>query len=185
MADPQTVRSFTLQADGRLRSLVTAAHICQAFDPAAPPNPRPQLHQFDAVWDTGATGTVISQSVADACGLKPISMAKVHTANGECICEVYLINILLPNGVGFPKVHVTKATMQAAVLIGMDIISRGYFAITNLGGRTCFSFRLPSIEQLDFNVRQTPVIQQYKGIGPNDPCPCLSGKKFKKCHGRR
>jgi len=25
---------------------------------------------------------------------------------------------------------------------------------------------------------------QYKGIGRNDPCPCKSGKKFKKCHGK-
>lgn len=23
----------------------------------------------------------------------------------------------------------------------------------------------------------------YKGVGRNDPCPCLSGKKYKKCHG--
>lgn len=25
---------------------------------------------------------------------------------------------------------------------------------------------------------------RQKKIGPNDPCPCGSGKKFKKCHGR-
>jgi preprotein translocase subunit SecA len=25
---------------------------------------------------------------------------------------------------------------------------------------------------------------QFKGAGRNDPCPCGSGKKFKKCHGR-
>ena len=24
----------------------------------------------------------------------------------------------------------------------------------------------------------------YKGVGRNDPCPCGSGKKFKKCHGK-
>ena len=24
----------------------------------------------------------------------------------------------------------------------------------------------------------------YAGVGRNDPCPCKSGKKFKKCHGR-
>ncbi|MFH0923324.1 MAG: SEC-C metal-binding domain-containing protein [Candidatus Falkowbacteria bacterium] len=22
------------------------------------------------------------------------------------------------------------------------------------------------------------------GVGRNDPCPCGSGKKFKKCHGK-
>jgi preprotein translocase subunit SecA len=25
----------------------------------------------------------------------------------------------------------------------------------------------------------------FKGVGPNDLCPCGSGKKFKYCHGRR
>jgi uncharacterized protein YecA (UPF0149 family) len=24
----------------------------------------------------------------------------------------------------------------------------------------------------------------FRDIGRNDPCPCGSGKKFKKCHGR-
>lgn len=26
--------------------------------------------------------------------------------------------------------------------------------------------------------------EQFKGVRPNDPCPCGSGKKFKKCHGK-
>ncbi|MBD8001373.1 SEC-C domain-containing protein [Phocaeicola sp. Sa1YUN3] len=24
----------------------------------------------------------------------------------------------------------------------------------------------------------------FKGVGRNDPCPCGSGKKYKKCHGK-
>ena len=28
-----------------------------------------------------------------------------------------------------------------------------------------------------------PVASPYAGVGRNDPCPCGSGKKFKKCHG--
>jgi preprotein translocase subunit SecA len=24
----------------------------------------------------------------------------------------------------------------------------------------------------------------FEGVGRNDPCPCGSGKKFKKCHGK-
>jgi len=30
---------------------------------------------------------------------------------------------------------------------------------------------------------RTPVQNQYPKVGRNDPCPCGSGKKFKKCHG--
>jgi preprotein translocase subunit SecA len=29
-----------------------------------------------------------------------------------------------------------------------------------------------------------PVKRESKKIGRNDPCPCGSGKKYKKCHGR-
>jgi preprotein translocase subunit SecA len=30
---------------------------------------------------------------------------------------------------------------------------------------------------------QQPVVAKDKGVGRNDPCPCGSGKKYKKCHG--
>jgi len=34
------------------------------------------------------------------------------------------------------------------------------------------------------HVLQTPQQNpQYKNVGRNDPCPCGSGKKFKRCHG--
>src|SRR5207245_3465215 len=32
-------------------------------------------------------------------------------------------------------------------------------------------------------VRAAAVADPYAGVGRNDPCPCGSGKKFKKCHG--
>jgi preprotein translocase subunit SecA len=31
--------------------------------------------------------------------------------------------------------------------------------------------------------RQPAAGGQYADVGRNDPCPCGSGKKFKKCHG--
>ena len=30
---------------------------------------------------------------------------------------------------------------------------------------------------------QKPVVREGPKVGPNDPCPCGSGKKYKKCHG--
>jgi len=32
--------------------------------------------------------------------------------------------------------------------------------------------------------RKAPVKKTDKKVGPNDPCPCGSGKKYKKCCGR-
>ncbi len=33
------------------------------------------------------------------------------------------------------------------------------------------------------NHSHDPVRNPLKGVGRNDPCPCGSEKKFKKCHG--
>jgi len=33
------------------------------------------------------------------------------------------------------------------------------------------------------HAQQEPVRNPLKEIGRNDPCPCASGKKYKKCHG--
>ena len=39
------------------------------------------------------------------------------------------------------------------------------------------------LDQL-LNGKKEPYVNPYKDIGRNDPCPCGSGKKFKKCCGR-
>ena len=33
-------------------------------------------------------------------------------------------------------------------------------------------------------VKQKPVVRDKPKVGRNQPCPCGSGKKYKKCHGR-
>ncbi|HEX8107714.1 MAG TPA: SEC-C metal-binding domain-containing protein, partial [Kofleriaceae bacterium] len=33
-------------------------------------------------------------------------------------------------------------------------------------------------------VRAEPVRRERPKVGRNDPCPCGSGKKYKKCHGK-
>ena len=35
-----------------------------------------------------------------------------------------------------------------------------------------------------FGEQQEPYVNPYAKIGRNDPCPCGSGKKYKKCCGR-
>jgi len=99
--------SFTIRSDKILRILATKAKVSPAFDPLTR-EAHPSFCEFAAVWDTGSTGSVISQTVVDACHLQPIGMTRAQTAGGERNCEVYLINLMLPNGVGFPRIHVTK-----------------------------------------------------------------------------
>ena len=110
------------------------------------------MEPFNAIWDTGATNSVISQAVVDACGLLPTGMATVHHAGGSSQAETYLVNIGLPQMVVFNGVRVTKAELAggADMLIGMNIINQGDFAVTNRDGKTKFTFRVPSTGDIDF-----------------------------------
>jgi len=40
------------------------------------------------------------------------------------------------------------------IIIGMDIMTQGDLALTNLEGRTVFSFRIPSLHTVDFEAEQ-------------------------------
>ena len=55
------------------------------------------------------------------------------------------------------------------ILIGMDIIGLGDFAITNKNNKTTLSFCLPSLAEIDFN----PLVNDYnlKHSGLNRVCP--------------
>lgn len=143
--------AFTLTSPGLLRAIVTNARISAAFSPLSAPIPTPPLRPFQAIWDTGATASVISQRVIDECVLKPVGVTDVATVAGVSLSKVYLINIFLPNEVGFPNVTVTQGNMgKIDVLIGMDLINRGDFALTHQHGNTVFSFRYPSSTTIDF-----------------------------------
>jgi len=183
---PQAQRpsaTFTSSYPALSRVLANDVHIGEAFDPKQPPKQLPPL--FTAIWDTGATNSAITQKVVDQCGLKPTGMAVVHTAQASTTTETFLVSIFLPNKVAFPSVTVSRAVLRGFdVLIGMDIINRGDFAVTNKDGKTVFSFRMPSAECIDFvkqSKHSTPVTSTK--VGRNDPCPCGSGKKHKRCCG--
>jgi uncharacterized protein YchJ len=184
----QQVRSFTQAHGGIVPVLTSSVSIQEAFDPKVS-HPTDPTKEYKAIWDTGATKTAISNKVAQECGLKPTGMCKVRTAAGEADACTYFVSVYLPNKVCFPQVRVTEAKIfDADVLIGMDIIASGDFAVTNHKGKTYMSFRMPSIECIDF-VKQIPPTIEKNGkvlnkVGRNDPCPCGSGKKFKRCHGK-
>ena len=110
--------------------------------------------------------------------LKPIAVTEMHHAGGTSISNVYLVNIVLPDNVMVPNVRVTLAELtdvnvpedqQSNVLIGMDIISAGDFAVTNKNNKTTLSFRIPASEEIDFvpnakehNVMETGNRQQRR-----------------------
>ena len=143
--------AFTKRYQTRVNTLTTAITVSIGFDPRT-------TKQFVAIWDTGATNSVITKKVVRACGLKPIGMTQVHHAGGVSNREVFLVNIGLPSRRGFAHVRVTEGDMiaDADVLIGMDIIGEGDFAVTHKDGKTTFSFRVPSLKTIDFRRKKSP-----------------------------
>lgn len=167
MAPDQIVtHNFTLQYSGLAAVLTTdilvghpVVNNVKVADGSTDPE---AVFPSQAIWDTGATNTVITQRAAEALGLKPITKTLVTGVNSQSQENVYLVSIVLPNNVGVRMVRVTECKQlshpddpnQCDVLLGMDIITMGDFVITNLGGQTMMSFRMPSIERIDFRAGQ-------------------------------
>ena len=180
-------KSFTSHYKGLASCLNTPCGISAAFNPSLLPNQEaPEVHEYSALWDTGAMGSVISSKIVKELDLKPTGNARVFHANGQSIVNTYAVSISLPAGVTFPVVRVTEGMLgDTDVLIGMDIISKGDFAVTCNDGSTKFSFQIPSTHDIDF-VQESRHAETAIGKKPerNEPCPCGSGRKYKNCHGR-
>lgn len=144
---------FTIRYDERVSQIVTEVYVSSDIFGV---NDTIQLESmnarpYKAVWDTGATNSVITQKIIDELELEFIGMTKVRSVSHVVNSEVYLVCIYLPNGVSIPNLRVTKGSLgDIDLLIGMDIIREGDFAITYNEGKTVFSFRMPPLIEIDF-----------------------------------
>lgn len=110
----------------------------------------------DALWDTGATISCISMDVVSKLGLVSTGKMEINTPAGKKEVNTYSVDIVLPNKV--QDVLISNCTVcdsdigdqGISLLIGMDIIQLGDFSVSNYGGQTVFSFRLPSKETTDY-----------------------------------
>ncbi len=139
-------RAITLKANGgKLREIVTDAEVFIPDDISRLFHVPKKSEKVKAIWDTGATNTVISQNVSSKLSLIPTGRANCNAVN-ECYeTNTYIVNIGLPNGLRITDVQVTEAANMPDydLLIGMDIITLGDLALTNANGITWFSFRFP------------------------------------------
>ncbi len=182
------IYAFTKQYDSIINTIITECGICVAYNPKIQINvTHPPINNYIAIWDTGATNSVISQKVINELSLKSIGKTRVSTVGGNGIADRFSVNILLPNQVIFSTLQVTQGIITGAdVLIGMDIISQGDFSISRKDNKTLFSFQYPSTHSHDYQTELKNVLEAQKmsKIGRNELCPCGSGNKFKKCHGK-
>ncbi len=142
--------SFTLAVDRKVGVLKTPIGIytTEGFNKSF----KGVKKHYTALWDTGSTMTVISDELASKLNLEPVGEMIAETAGGRYVAKKYVISLHLPNRLNIENVMISSGKLGPGIdiLIGMDIITLGDFAITNYNNKTVFSFRFPSSEVIDF-----------------------------------
>ena len=151
MIDKNKPRALTIEYSGIVDELATECGVCAGYSPELEQGDNFPAINIKAIWDTGATESVISTDVVRALNLEPDGIANMFHANGKSIVCTYFVNIILPNNVGFYSKSLAEGILSDMdVLIGMDIISKGDFCVTTSKGKTKFSFQIPSTHDIDF-----------------------------------
>lgn len=127
---------------------------------------------YKALWDTGATNSVITPKIVQELGLVPVGVSQNRHTGGISTVNIYIVDICLPNNIVLPQVRVSECADQAGrfdFIIGMDIISLGDFSITGQGERRTVSFCMPSTLQIDYvdiaNTLNAKLAQQNGNTG--------------------
>ena len=138
--------AITIRGDGgKLRELRSQLRVGPPLSDYSKPPPLDQLTDAVwAIWDTGATGSVITQPIVDTLGISPITYTYVHGVNGTVLRPVFLVDFHFTDmQTGITGLNVTLGDLpgDAKALIGMDVITTGDFAISNKGGVTQMTFQ--------------------------------------------
>ena len=141
--------AFTLKSNSIMNMLKTDTLVLSSIRDT---NKVYEPRMWCGLWDTGASKSSITQRIVDDLALIPVGNTNISTANGIVTVNTYFVDFGLPNGVTVKNVLVSCADLgdDIDVLIGMDIIRHGDFSITNTNNRTTFSFRTPSIQEIDY-----------------------------------
>jgi len=139
--------SLTVSAKGIVNKLISFVEVKNPFSN--------DVVKVNGIWDTGATRSVVTAKTANALGLISVGQRKVRGVHGIKNVNVYLATIRLSD----TDIEITEQVTECdelsndgsvGALIGMNVISTGDFAISNYRGRTKFTFRSPSIANVDY-----------------------------------
>ena len=140
---------FTQRNSDTIEAIITECRICPPVDFSSGKTPSKVYTSPNAMWDTGATNTLISSKIVKFLDLKPFGRSGISSANGVIEANTYLIHLGIPSGCVITNIlAIEDDNEDYEVVIGMDIISRGDFAFTNKDGHSTFSFRIPSQEEI-------------------------------------
>ena len=135
--------AFTIKHNGIARQLCTTVDVIY----------KSKISTGVGLWDTGASGSCVSEKIVNDLQLIPTGRQKILTPAGEKIVNTYMVDIVLPNKVMVKSVPVCDSDIGKQgldVLIGMDIMTMGDISITNYNKKTFFTFRMPSQCAVDY-----------------------------------
>ena len=139
------MNSLVVKFDERKDAIITGCFIVMPSDVVDANVDRRYCRIENAVWDTGATNTVISPDVVEALGLKPTGKSSISAYGGVVETCTYRIDIYFDNGYRIQNLEVMSGDYSDYdVLIGMDVITQGDFFVSTVNGKTSFCFRIPS-----------------------------------------
>ena len=145
----ETMAVYTRRNADIVEAIVSECRICPAVNFKHGEMPPKVYSSQKALWDTGATNTLISSKIVTELELKPCGKSGFSSANGVVETNLYEIHLGVPTaGVVCNILALEKDDEDYEVVIGMDVISQGDFAFSNHDGRSTFSFRLPSQEEI-------------------------------------
>ena len=103
--------------------------------------------EVEAFWDTGATDSCMKPALWERLKLYPIESGRrlVAGIGGNVTADLTFVNLLLTPGLEISDcpIYITDFPGDAEILIGMDIIGLGDFAVCNTDNKTSFSFAIP------------------------------------------
>lgn len=117
------------------------------------------LPKLRCCFDTGANHTTMSSNLAYDLGILPDRQsAKIATPLSAGKLAKYHVDICLPGDIvlvdwiigGIPHIDSVQNNPVIDLLIGMDIIGLGDFALTHRNGKSLLSFRIPHSIPIDF-----------------------------------
>jgi len=111
----------------------------------------------NALWDTGASISAITPEIQKQLKATTIDRKAISGIHSTQIVDVVYITIELPNHVIKKNIEVVvcNITSNVGMILGMDIISIGDFALSNGNDQTLISFAVPPFEEkIDFSKKQ-------------------------------
>lgn len=162
----QDFQALTVKFTGRTYVLFSEVGVSQPFEPSDTSANQFPVINTTAIWDTGASCTVISKKFAEQIGLVPTGKTTITGVNHSTQENTFLVNIYLPNKVCFAFMKIAEVPAlsgDAGLLIGMDIIGAGDFSVFTENGKTVMSYRYPSIGGADF-VIEAGNVRAHKAV---------------------